>query len=416
MKRTLVLLYGLCYNENKFKMQDKICSVKTGEGNMNFVIRRVTAVLVLVVLTASVEAAGAVGRHALSPTSTAVTVQARQSPGLRVSGGKPKTARQPLTREELAGLLAQMTGIQTPQNATYKGVHARPTKSAVVLVTGRHSMTGFKPGYLRPQRYVSRQEFAVVTYNYMKVNNLPLTGTVSLYKDDAEIADGAKKAVYALTAQHIMQGENQRFYPHAIVSRGAAVRMLQRVYERQQQKDKTVSMTAVPAEKAALHEARRAVLPVHKERQLASVAPVFSSREAEQQVFGYLRTVYGSIGAFAADGVLYWQGNVLHIGCKSAVKRAALEKLLQHDEYLQPIVAVKSIRYSIMDYQQLTDRAKTVYLSEMPQGTVIKTGIDYTTETIVLTVPVMKKSVRAALQEAFGANVRCIVRAYGSKV
>ena len=34
----------------------------------------------------------------------------------------------------------------------------------------------------------------------MKVNNLPLTGTVSLYKDDAEIADGAKKAVYALTA------------------------------------------------------------------------------------------------------------------------------------------------------------------------------------------------------------------------
>lgn len=70
---------------------------------------------------------------------------------------------------------------------------------------------------------VTREEFAVMVYEYLQSNSVTFdTTSTSNYIDDAKISEEAKQAVYALESKGIMTGSNGLFNPTEKLTRGQA--------------------------------------------------------------------------------------------------------------------------------------------------------------------------------------------------
>jgi len=89
---------------------------------------------------------------------------------------------------------------------------------------------GLEGGNFEPNKPVSRQELAVMIYNYLKRLEKPLVPTMEVsYPDQESIADWAREAVYALSAVGFI-GPNHadgRFDPNAIPNRAEAALVFQ---------------------------------------------------------------------------------------------------------------------------------------------------------------------------------------------
>ena len=79
----------------------------------------------------------------------------------------------------------------------------------------------------------------------------------------------------------------------------------------------------------------------------------------EAKAFKDIKDVYGSVKSFANDGIMYWQGDKLHIGVKDAKNRQKLADAIADDKDIPAeSVYVQKSTYSYNDYKNLMLRPK----------------------------------------------------------
>ena len=131
----------------------------------------------------------------------------------------------------------------------------------------------------------------------------------------------------------------------------------------------------------------------------------------ETQVFKDITDVYGSIKNFAKDGIMYWQGNKLHVGVKTQANRDKLEQALAEDSQIEGgSVIVQRSTYSYNDYKNIMARAEKVYRANEPTGSFVKTDVDYLNEKVLLTVNSISKGTQTALNKEIGGVLRIVIQ------
>lgn len=134
----------------------------------------------------------------------------------------------PITRSELAVVIAEVFGLQAPtKNTSYIDVKDGAWyQEAINKVTEAGIMQG-SGNQFNPSAAITRQEVAVALTNAYKV-----TTSVSpkSFKDDDKIASWAKQAVNSLAAQNYISGrEDGRFDPQSNITRAELVSILDRL-------------------------------------------------------------------------------------------------------------------------------------------------------------------------------------------
>jgi hypothetical protein len=89
-------------------------------------------------------------------------------------------------------------------------------------------------GKFEPDRYITREDVAVMIYNFAKAAGykLPTTGTANPFADDAKISSGAKSAISELRQAGVVLGNDKNsFYPQKRASKATAAAMLHRFVE-----------------------------------------------------------------------------------------------------------------------------------------------------------------------------------------
>ena len=134
-------------------------------------------------------------------------------------------------------------------------------------------------------------------------------------------------------------------------------------------------------------------------------------KSKETQAFKDITTVYGSVKNFAKDGIMYWQGDVLHIGVKNQANRTKLEQTIKGDNALKDgKIVVQRSSYSYNDYKNMMSRAEKLYRATEPTATAVTVEPDYINEKVVLKVNAISKETQQALNKELGSALRIIIQ------
>ncbi len=281
-----------------------------------------------------------------------------------------------ITREGVASIISNVIGDDTSTaKSKFTDVQGRWSEKAIASLVDKKIMNGYANGAFKPDQAVTRQEFAVTAYNYMNYKGIG-SGLVaeSTYTDDGQIAPWAKKAVNALAAEGFMTGSNNFFRPQDKVTRGEAVSVLYRIMNGSQVKTDV-------------------------------------STKVEEQVFNDISEVYGSVKKFADDGVMYWQGDKLHVGCKDNDRRQKLADTISKDSLLPAnTVVVQHAAYSYNDYKKIMDKAETTFRATEPTDAAVKSEVDYLNEKVVLTVSSITKETQDNIVKNCGNAVKIVIQ------
>lgn len=281
----------------------------------------------------------------------------------------------PITREGIASIINNMLN-ESPAvpKTSFKDIQGRWSQRAIDSLVDKQIMNGYSDNTFRPTQNITREEFAVIAYNYMSYKGITVQDTAVPYDDENAIAPWARKAVDTLSAAGYMKGANNTFQPKEEITRGEAVNVLYRI----------LTNGKGSSEK---------------------------QNTLETQVFKDITDVYGSIKNFAKDGIMYWQGNKLHVGVKTQANRDKLEQDLAEDSQIEGgSVIVQRSTYSYNDYKNIMARAEKVYRANEPTGSFVKTDVDYLNEKVLLTVNSISKGTQTALNKEIGGVLRIVIQ------
>lgn len=95
---------------------------------------------------------------------------------------------------------------------------------------------GYADGTFRPNNYISRQEFAVMLYRYLGLNDADYAEMPSPFADEDQIGGFAKTAVTALSSMGVINGSEKDgklyFHPQDLITRAQAAAMIGRLEEK----------------------------------------------------------------------------------------------------------------------------------------------------------------------------------------
>lgn len=284
-----------------------------------------------------------------------------------------------ITREGIAAIINNMLGEDAVvKTASFSDVKGRWSERAISSLVDKQIMQGYSNNTFKPQQKITREEFAVIVYNYMSYKGINVGGQPVSYADGAAISPWAKDAVSTLGAAGYMTGAYNRFNPKKYVTRGEAVNVLYRV---------VTGNTAASKEAAA------------------------TQGSLESQVFKDIKDTYGSVKEFAKDGIMYWQGDKLRIGVKTKKNKEKLEQAIAADKDIPAeAVYVQSATYSYDDYKNLMAQAEKIYRATESTNASVQTDVDYLNEKVVLTVGSISKETQANLNKALGSALRIVIQ------
>lgn len=284
-----------------------------------------------------------------------------------------------ITREGIAAIINNMLGENAVvKTAGFSDVKGRWSERAISSLVDKQIMKGYSNNTFKPQQKITREEFAVIVYNYMSYKGINVGGQPVSYADGATISPWAKDAVRTLGAAGYMTGAYNRFNPKKYVTRGEAVNVLYRV---------VTSNTAASKEAAAVQGS------------------------LESQVFKDIKDTYGSVKEFAKDGIMYWQGDKLRIGVKTPKNKEKLEQAIAGDKDIPAeSVYVQSATYSYDDYKNLMAQAEKIYRATESINATVNTDVDYLNEKVILTVSSISKTTQSNLNKALGSALRIVIQ------
>ncbi len=281
-----------------------------------------------------------------------------------------------ITREGAAAIINNMIGEDSKVKTTnFSDVKGRWSERAIASLVDKQIMSGYSNGTFKPEQKITREEFAVIAYNYMTYKGMSTLEGAAPYADEAKISSWARQAVDALAAAGYMKGGNYNmFNPKQYVTRGEAVNLLYRI--------------------------------------LTGVKETTQSQDGlESKAFKDIKDVYGSVKAFASDGIMYWQGDKLHIGVKDPKNKQKLADAIAADKDIPAeSVYVQKSTYSYDDYKNLMAQAEKIYKATEATNATVSTEPDYLNEKVVLTVSSISKETQNNLNKALGSALRIVIQ------
>lgn len=281
-----------------------------------------------------------------------------------------------ITREGAAAIINNMIGEDSKVKTTnFSDVKGRWSERAIASLVDKQIMSGYSNGTFKPEQKITREEFAVIAYNYMTYKGMSTLEGAAPYADEAKISSWARQAIDALAAAGYMKGGNYNmFNPKQYVTRGEAVNVLYRI--------------------------------------LTGVKETTQSQDGlEAKAFKDIKDVYGSVKSFAADGIMYWQGDKLHIGVKDPKNKQKLADAIAADKDIPAeSVYVQKSTYSYDDYKNLMAQAEKIYKATEATNATVSTEPDYLNEKVVLTVSSISKETQNNLNKALGSALRIVIQ------
>lgn len=280
-----------------------------------------------------------------------------------------------LTREGVAAIVNNMIGNDTTSTTTFSDVKGRWSARAIGSLVDKRIMSGYSDGSFQPAQAITREEFAVIAYNYLNYKGVGTNDvTAAPFNDESQISTWARKPVGVLSSLGYIKGNNNLFHPKEQITRGEAVSILYRM------------MTGTKVESD-------------------------SKSQIETTAFSDITSVYDSIKNFASDGIMYWQGSKLHIGVKNEKKRDQLTAAIAGDNKLPAdTVVVQRANYGYNDYKSLMENAEKTYRATEGTDAEVKTDVDYLNEQVLLMVNSISKETQQALNKKYGNSIKIVIQ------
>lgn len=113
---------------------------------------------------------------------------------------------------------------------TFSDAPTPKANDAMAAVAAQGILVGYEDGSFKPDRTVTREEFASVLYRYLKYNGLDdVSNTVTPYMDEASISPENREAVRYLQMKGLMTSGGTYFHPKETMTRLAAVETMYHV-------------------------------------------------------------------------------------------------------------------------------------------------------------------------------------------
>ena len=292
---------------------------------------------------------------------------------------------QPMTREEVAALFNNITddGTAAFLSSKFKDITSdRWSALAIESVARKNIISGYGDETYKPEKYMSRQEFAVVADNYLHYLGYTTEDPTALdniaYGDQKFVAPWAQDAVRELASLGFtLYKPGTLFNPEKYITRAEAAEIAYRMTQTEQS--------------LAFHNT------LFKQQVENKTAKIISKALNYDNDFT----------KFRQDGALFWEAGQLHASLTDQKKADLVTNAIAqaHDPQLDRAVVVakgKLTQEQLEDYQS---DAISLYQEKEPQGKILSITPNTDTSALLITVDSIQKPTLKAFKKKFGEKV-----------
>ena len=292
---------------------------------------------------------------------------------------------QPMTREEVAALFNNITddGTAAFLSSKFKDITSdRWSALAIESVARKNIISGYGDDTYKPEKYMSRQEFAVVADNYIHYLGYTTEDPTVLdniaYGDQKFVAPWAQDAVRELAYLGFTNyAPGTLFNPEKYVTRAEAAEIAYRMTQTEQ-------------------------------------ALAFHNTLFKQQVESKTATIidktlgYGNdFTKFRQDGALFWDGGKLHASLTDKKKADAVAHAISEtqDPQLESALVVSQGKLNQAQLEDYQSDALDLYKTKEPKGNIISIRPNDDTSALIITADSVQKDTVKAFKKKFKNNV-----------
>lgn len=138
----------------------------------------------------------------------------------------------PITRADFAAMLNKAFGFTEKDDSNFKDVKTGDAfYNDMAIAKKAGYLVGLPDGTVKPEEYMSRQEYAVIIARLLKLDIKKDIAAAGKFKDAAQIPDWSRGAIGAVVKAGYMEGSpDNRFDPAGAITRAQAVTVLERCY------------------------------------------------------------------------------------------------------------------------------------------------------------------------------------------
>ena len=292
---------------------------------------------------------------------------------------------QPMTREEVASLFNNITddGQAAFISSHFKDITSdRWSALAIESVARKNIISGYGDDTYKPEKYMSRQEFAVVADNYIHYLGYTTEDPTVLdniaYGDQKFVAPWAQDAVRELAYLGFTNyAPGTLFNPEKYVTRAEAAEIAYRMTQTEQA--------------LAFHNT------LFKQQVESKTASIID------KTLGY----GNDFTKFRQDGALFWDGGKLHASLTDKKKADAVAHAISEtqDPQLESALVVSQGKLNQAQLEDYQSDALDLYKAKEPKGNIISIRPNDDTSALIITADSVQKDTVKAFKKKFKNNV-----------
>ena len=292
---------------------------------------------------------------------------------------------QPMTREEVAALFNNITddGTAAFLSSKFKDITSdRWSALAIESVARKNIISGYGDETYKPEKYMSRQEFAVVADNYLHYLGYTTEDPTALdhiaYADQKFVAPWAQDAVRELASLGFtLYTPGTLFNPEKYITRAEAAEIAYRMTQTEQS--------------LAFHNT------LFKQQVENKTAKIISKALNYDNDFT----------KFRQDGALFWEAGQLHASLTDQKKADLVTNAIAqaHDPQLDRAVVVSKGKLTQEQLEDYQSDAISLYQEKEPKGKILSIAPNTDTSALLITVDSIQKPTLKAFKKKFGEKV-----------
>ena len=292
---------------------------------------------------------------------------------------------QPMTREEVAALFNNITddGTAAFLSSKFKDITSdRWSALAIESVARKNIISGYGDETYKPEKYMSRQEFAVVADNYLHYLGYTTEDPTALdniaYGDQKFVAPWAQDAVRELASLGFtLYTPGTLFNPEKYITRAEAAEIAYRMTQTEQS--------------LAFHNT------LFKQQVENKTAKIISKALNYDNDFT----------KFRQDGALFWEAGQLHASLTDQKKADLVTNAIAqaHDPQLDRAVVVSKGKLTQEQLEDYQSDAISLYQEKEPKGKILSIAPNTDTSALLITVDSIQKPTLKAFKKKFGEKV-----------
>lgn len=289
-----------------------------------------------------------------------------------------------LTREQAASLFSTLAG-DTPTvvlSNRFKDITSdRWSSIAIASASEKNIMSGYGDNTFKPEKYMSRQEFAVVADNYLHYLGYNTPDPTDLdgihYGDQKYIASWAQQPVRELAyLGFVNYTRNGLFNPEKYITRAEAAEITYKL---------TQGPTAQAFKIELLHQ------------------------ETERKIEALITKTFGANFDFRTHGIMFWKTDTqltVALKAEDQVKQLGSALSFLKDKELLNTVRITQAPATEAVLDALQTEAAYYYNQQEPKGSVLSVRPNEAINGLIMTVDTLSMQTKEAFAKHFGSKVQ----------